>query len=573
MMKKITPKKRRLLLWIGIPLLLLIVLGVIFLSIGVNTFLKPTIKKALSKVVVDGSDSLYTFSLGDYSVGPGGRTVTINKLEIVVDSNRYRILKAANRLPGLIFSIKIDALVVTGLQPWTLWRHKNIYCNEIAIANSTIIIEQQQKRKGDTMASATPKTLYESIKPDINNINIGKINVTNSDITFKTAKRQTNLDSWRIEKMRIQMTDVVVDSLTYADTARILYAGNLQTSFDNLKMKTQDGLYNYSLGKTEYDFKKRSVDIADIKLAPAIGQAEFNKRFGHAKDRFHLDIKKTSIENFNASALLIDDQIEAASVILESPVLDVYKDKSPGKDLTNKMGTYPHQLLLKAENSIDIDRIKINQGRLTFTEKSAKTGLEGPFKFTNINGTITNATNQPEVYARERWCKASLTASFMGNNDMSAIFNFDLPSPDGHFTIDAGLKSLQASQVNTTFKNLAKAEMESFVLDDLQYHIEGNDNMATADLKMKYHDMKLNVYKTDEEGEFKKKGLISLLANLIKIYPANPMPGEQERVARGIRNPRIVTKNLFGYAVFTLLKCVQEIAIKGKNKTLPGMGN
>lgn len=572
MTTKTPAKKRRLLLWIGIPVLLLIIAGILA-AIGVNTFLKPTIKNALAKIVVDGSDSLYTFSLGNYTVGPGGRTVTLTQLDIQVDSNRYRILKAANQLPPLIFSIKIDAVVVTGLHPWELWRQKKIICDQVAI-NEAVIIMQQQGRKKDTIKTTSPKTLYELLQPDINLISINKIDISNSDITFKTLQRQTQVeDSWHFEKMRIKLTDILVDSFTYADTSRILYAGNLQTSFDKLKMKSRDELYEYSLGKTEYDFKKRSVELDDIKLVPNFTQAEFNKRIGHTKDRFTLGVKKTTIENFNASALLIDDKIEAALITVSDPVLDIYKDKTAGPDLTNKMGTYPHQMLLKAESAIDIDKIKISNGKLTFTEKNAKSGLEGSFKFTNIKGTLTNATNQQLKIAQNRWFKASLTAAFMGNNNMDAQFAFDLASNDGHFITDAGLQSLEAAQVNPTFKALAKAEMESFTLDKLQYHVEGNDNMATGDLRLLYHNMKLNVLKIDDDGKFKKKGLISLLANMIKLYPENPVSGEPERVAKGIKNPRTVTKNFFGYAVFTLLKCAQEIAVKGKNKTLPGMGN
>lgn len=570
-MKKIAPKKRRLLLWIGIPILLLIVLGVIFVSIGVNTFLKPTIKHALEKLVVDGSDSLYSFSLGDYTVGPGGRSATLSNLSIQVDSNRYRELKAANRLPPLIFSIKVASVAITGLHPWDLWRNKKIIFNELALDNSVIVIQQQPKRK-DSVKTTEPKSFYELIKPSFNTISVDKIDISNSDITFKTIKRQTQTrDSWHLAKTRIRLSDIRVDSLTYADTARILYASNLQTSFDTLSMKSTDGLYRYSLGKTEYDFKKRSVELNAIKMIPNISQAEFNSRFGHQKDRFTVSLPKITVENFNASALIIDDKIEAKRVNLLSPVLEIYKDATAGPDPTNKVGTYPHQLLLNADSYIDIDKIAIADGRLSFTMKSAKTSLTGGFKFTNMSGTIVNVTNQEEKIALNPWCKANIAASFMGNNEMTGVFNFDLARNDGHFVADAHLKSLKAADVNAAFRALAKAELESFVLDDLKYHIEGNDGMATADVHLLYHDLKLTVLKTDDEGKFKKKGLISLLANLIKIYDQNPENGKTERVASGIKNPRVVTKNFFGYAVFTLLKSVQEVVLKGKNKTLPGL--
>ena len=62
-----------------------------------------------------------------------------------------------------------------------------------------------------------------------------------------------------------------------------------------------------------------------------------------------------------------------------------------------------------------------------------------------------------------------------------------------------------------------------------------------------------------------------MLANLFKLYDHNPMPGEGERRATNIRDERLPNKNYFGLIVRTLLKCTQEIAVKGKNKQLPGL--
>jgi hypothetical protein len=105
----------------------------------------------------------------------------------------------------------------------------------------------------------------------------------------------------------------------------------------------------------------------------------------------------------------------------------------------------------------------------------------------------------------------------------------------------------------------------------LKYHVEGYDGYAVGDLQMLYRDLKLNVLKEDEDGDLKKKGLISFLANLIKIYDNNPMPGEPERKAINIREQRIPEKNFFGFVIKTLLTCVQQIALKGDEKKLPGL--
>jgi hypothetical protein len=570
MTQKSRPRRIRLILLIGIPVLIIIV-AIIVAASGVNTFLKPLIKKSISKIVVDGSDSLYAFSIKDYTIGPGGRSAIITGLDIHVDSARYKLLKTAGLLPPLIISAQVESASVSGISPWELWRHKNIYCNGIVLKGAQVNLLQQTKRS-DTIKTEAPKTLYELIKPDINNINVRRISVSDADITYRTVLQQTEKKtSWHFENTGVILDDILVDSMGHTDTARVWYAGNLQVSLGSFKMNASNGIYTFSTKNTDYNFKKRTAVIEDLKIIPAISKAEFNRRMGHEADLFTIVVPRISIENFNASAMLVDDNLEAELIKLEEPDIDIYKDKTAGTDTRNKVGKYPHQLLLKADIAIKVKKVAISKGKLVVTQKSLKTGENGSFRFNNVHGNIVNITNQPEDIAANQWCKANLSAAFMGPNAMNAIFAFDLAAANGHFITDASLASLKPNDINPAFRALAQAELESFKLDKLKYHVEGNDNYAIGDLTLLYHDLKLNVLKRDENGELKKKGLITLLANLLKLYDNNPMPGEAERKATNIRDERLPNKNYFGLVVRTLLKCTQEIAVKGDNKNLPGM--
>ncbi|MES2647388.1 MAG: hypothetical protein V4717_10965 [Bacteroidota bacterium] len=570
MEQKTSRKKYRLLLFIGIPILILFALAVFAVS-GLNTFLKPVIKRSLSKVIVNGSDSLYTFSLKDYTIGPGGRSAVITGLDIQVDSGRYKLLKAAGLLPPMIVSIQVEKASVTGISPWELWRNKNIIASGIVLNGAKVNLQQQQKST-DTIAKGPQKTLYELIKPDINIIDIRRISIQNADILFKTVQKDTlKREAWRFKNAGVIIDDILVDSMSHLDTSKIWYASNLQLALGSFNMNATDGIYKFSAKNTDYNFKDRSVTIEDLKILPAISKAAFNKRMGHEADLFTVIIPKINIENFNSSALLIDNFIEAEKIRLTEPDIDIYKDRTAGIDNRSKMGKYPHQLLMKADIAIRVKKLAITKGKLLVTQKSLKTGENGSFKFNNVNGDIVNITNQKADIATNHWLKADLSAAFMGPNTMNAVFNFDLASGNGHFITDATLESLQPSQINPAFRALAEAELGSFKLNQLKYHVEGFDGYAVGDLTLRYQDLKLNVLKKEDDGDLKKNGIISLLANMLKIYDHNPMPGEAERKAINIRDERLPNKNFFGLVVRTMLKCTQEIALKGKNKTLPGM--
>lgn len=564
--------KIRLAILLGLPVLIIIVLVFIALT-GVNTFLKPVIKNALAKLVVDGSDSLYQFQLKDYSIGPGGRSVIINELDIRVDSSRYKLLKAAGLLPPLVFSIRVNQASVTGLNPWQLWRHRNIICKSVVLKGAKVNLLQQVKKRIDTSGVVVSKNFYELIKPDINNIEVRRINVSNADVTFRTIFQQSGQDSyWHLENTGVILDDILVNSTSHNDSSKVLYANNLVASVGSLKTSSSSAIYQFSTNNAAYDFKKRKAIIAGLAITPAISKTAFYKRMGHEADLFTILIPGLTIEGFNPDSLISNNKLFASLVTLENPDIDIYKDRRAGRDYRNKMGKYPHQLLAKAEMNISIKKLAIRNGKLVVSQKSAKTGETGSFRFTAVNGRIENISNQAIDIRANQWCKAFLSAYFLGDNAMNTVFAFDLASPNGHFITDASLTSLRPGNINPVFRALARAELETFNLEKMVYHVEGNDNAATGNLTFRYRDLKLNVLKEDKNGNLKKKGMVSLLANLAKLYNHNPMPGKEERKAIRVTNRRIPYKNYFGLVVSTLLKCTQEIAIKGENKQLPGLG-
>ncbi|MES2795777.1 MAG: hypothetical protein V4683_07425 [Bacteroidota bacterium] len=537
-------------------LIVLILVGIVASSL--NTFLKPIIKKNLQVLVVEGSNNLYKFSLSDYTIGKGGRTVELKGFKIEVDSVRYFELKKLNLLPKLIATIKINDAKLTGLDALNLWRHNNIEVDDIVMSGAVIRLQQQ---KNDSVTTQPSKTLYEYIKKEIQSIKISHIGLKDADITFRTLQQETQQkDSWRFEKTSIKIDDIYVDSLSHNDTTRILYAGNIQLGFNKFKMKSTDGTHEFSISKTLFDFKKRMFILDTFKMRPSISQAEFNKKIGHEDNRLTITIPKVEFENFKASELFTDNNLIAKKIRINNPNILIFKDRTAGPSLVSKMFKYPHQILLNAKIQINIDSLVISNGAFTYSEKHPKTGRMSYFRFTRINGPLDNITNNLSKIASNSWCKARLNANFMGVNQMTALFQFDLAAKNGHFITDATLNSLSARHINPSLYSLAQVRAESFILNKLVYHIEGYDYKAFGNLKFLYSNLKLSVLKNDE-GEIKKRGGISMLANLF-VHNDN-LPDENERKAINIKEKRITNKNFFNLICKTLISCLVQIVVKG----------
>src|SRR5438067_13667942 len=84
-----------------------VVLLVIVVVVAANVYVEPVLRKRLQVLVVEGSDSLYTYHLGSLNADFFGGNVEVNDLQITVDSNHYYQLKQRNALPPLVMQLNV----------------------------------------------------------------------------------------------------------------------------------------------------------------------------------------------------------------------------------------------------------------------------------------------------------------------------------------------------------------------------------------------------------------------------------------------------------------------------------
>src|SRR5687767_14187506 len=98
---------------IGIIVAVLI-LGAAF-QIFIHRYLDPVVRERLEAIIVKGSDSLYTFDVRKLNVSFWRRSLQFSNMHIRVDSNRYRQLEKANRLPPITFDLDLPAGILNGI--------------------------------------------------------------------------------------------------------------------------------------------------------------------------------------------------------------------------------------------------------------------------------------------------------------------------------------------------------------------------------------------------------------------------------------------------------------------------
>lgn len=106
-------------------------------------------------------------------------------------------------------------------------------------------------------------------------------------------------------------------------------------------------------------------------------------------------------------------------------------------------------------------------------------------------------------------------------------------------------------------------EIKSCDINDLAFNIRGDGRKAERFVEMLYQNLKIAVL-TQESGQqaTQRKGLASLIANIMIINDSNPLKGAAVRTAT-VRQTRDTGKSFFNLVWKTLFKGVKDIAGAG----------
>ena len=106
--------------------------------------------------------------------------------------------------------------------------------------------------------------------------------------------------------------------------------------------------------------------------------------------------------------------------------------------------------------------------------------------------------------------------------------------------------------LNPISKSLGLVSIEQGKVQKASFNINANLRSSNGQVVFYYSDLKINLLKEDEDGQKKKKGFLSFLANNVLIKNDNPSKGEALRIANITyeRVPQASFFNLMWKSVF-----------------------
>lgn len=524
-----------------------------------NRYWNKLLKQELQGYVTDLSDSLYTIKFQDLRLDVLSGSLVLEKAVMMPDTTIYQRLLAQQRAPSALYTISVDKIALRYFKPWRYFIGKEFNAAVLTVSSPSIVMEQNATVR-DTSA---PKTAYEHISAKMKSIFIGKLTLDSTNFKYIFTRKDSSRVIHQFHNLRVRVNDFLIDSLALDDPTRFLYAHNYEIGMKDYMNRTRDSLYWLNVRGIRYDAALRTLHIGRFEVQPRYEKANFQQKTGVQQDRFDIVLNDISLYNLNPRLLLQEQQIWAQRVNIRGGSVEIYRDRTLPMPPGNKLGQFPSQLLHKLKIPVSLDSLVANNVNLQYLEMNPVTGQSGHINFSHVHGLFTHITNVDSLVAKNRHMVANFDAVFMQSGKLTARFDFTLNDNAGHFAVSGALKNMNGKDLNVVTQPLGKIEIRSCDIQELLFHIKGDERKAEGQIKMRYQHLKIAVLTQDkEQRQFKRKGLASFLANTLIIRESNPLEGEKERTATVVYQ-RDVQRSYFHLVWKTLFTGVKDIAGAG----------
>jgi hypothetical protein len=543
---------------IGIAAIILLAFFILSL-VAVNIFVEPSLRKKLHTLIIQGSDSLYTYSLGKLDANFFGGNIEVDNLQIQIDSNHYKILEGKNDLPSLTMELKLGKGYIRGVSVFSLLIGKKISIHEIGSSEADIKLSRHLHQH---VVNTTKQPLWKAIQPSIVQINIDRIRLDGLKMLYKNADTSESV-KLQFDRIDAHADQLRVDSLASVDTNRIAFAEEIFFKVHDVKYRTADSSYKMKAEWITFSSKERSIEIDSLKIQPTLEKEDFYNLYGVQSSLYYITANKARFTGLRFNQFIHDNIIIADSVVMFQPQLSVYLDKGQEQKFKSKIGSYPHQKLLTASSPIDIKNIWATGARVAYTEKNGTTGEEGTLHLDKVDLLIKNATNIPDNIRKDNLCTVQAKGTILQGSPISVQFKFYLDSTNGRFDAQGTVDNISAAQINTISIPMANTKLTSLQMHHLEFKLSADNYNAWSDVKMRYSNLAVMLNKTDEQtGATVTRKFITNLLNKYVLWHDNPMPGQAERVATHVQYYRLTTQAFFGVIWKSIFAGMQNIMLK-----------
>ena len=541
--KKVVRRRRVKIVLLSIFIILIAVLG--FGYLYWNTHKDVIIEDKLEKAITKSNEGFYKISYDDMNVDEEAGSLSMKNMKLSYDSLKYM---EKNR--PMLFTINIPEISVVGVKTKKALLDKEIVARKLEIKNPVIDLEYTYKGK-DSIRNVPTEEIYREVLSNLDMIQIDSVLITNAHV--RTSNKKTGKVIIDLKDIDLSLMDLRVDSSSIKDSSRLLFSESMTLNLAKIAWPSPDKLYNYVADNITLRSGTGNLSIDKISVIPGLGENEFVNSIPTQVDRLNFALSNIVVSGVDIKKLP-DEYIKAETMTIGKSSFKIYRDLARPRDKKNRVGQYPHQVMDDVPLRFNIKKVNIRNSFIEYKERNHITRKAGKVQFYNINGTITNFTNDKR--SANKIMSAVVNSSFLNKTSLKTNWKFYLFHPNGKFDVAGTMGSIDRQAINLLAEPMGPASIEEGQFNGMTFNLHGNDHSMDGTVKMLYQDLDVALLERDKgASETDKKFLTSLIANFV-IKKSNPKGDDEVRVQQ-VQLSRDVNRSLFNLCWKTIFKGIQ----------------
>ena len=483
----------------------------------------------------------FKFSLPDSTHSLGFSKVEIGTLrEEVVFSDFYITAKDEFGNPGNpVLNAKIDQVILKHNHLEQIQETGIFDLRELRLVNPIFNLYLDSAKIQKEPKASKEKTTSALVQ----SVLLGDFRIENGALTVH-QKGKGPVRHLDFEGIGVAVEDVNLNLLDPEQTLDLksLAGKKAQFGIKNYGIVTPDSLYKLDVGSVDY--RDGNLFLKDIYYRPVTGVYQLLRKLPFQTDAVTAHVAAVKLSDIDLQSYLETGLIKAGELLVESPRVDLFRDKRYPID-SSALKPMPQFLLENAGINADLVSLKVTNGQVRYYE-FAKLGLvPGMIYFDRLNLDMTpfSLRTRDQEYPLDQM-KLGIEAYLMGSAqvNLDALMYFKEKYP---MDVSVSMDSFEFSEINDLLsKTLFVKAMDGRVTDG-KWRFTLTEDEARGEMEFGYTNLKLQFLDslTLERGRGKLK-IYTFGANLF-AKKSNPRPLSSKVVKHKIYQKRDKQKFVF----------------------------
>ena len=496
----------------GYILLFFIIIFIIF-GIWLNFYFNNKLIENIKERVTESTNNEYALSLDELTINLFTHTITVNNL-IIAPSKK----KEAHSKAEYVFKAKILRIIDFSIMSYL--RGHDLSIGKVEFEEPQISIFQGFERLPKKMMnpSSTIFSIYTTFSKKLNSISVGQIDIMNSK--FNIYKNGTDtLSVFSTNDNSISIKNFSVNSETDKQS-RLFVAEKFEIVMNKFSYHLGNGLYTLYGKKLYASYIDSTLIVDSLQLIPNFSKKEFADEAGCQISRVKIISSKVNFQKMDVKLFFEYNWLVIHKVDLTGCAIDVYRDNTlPLKHIVRPS---IQAILKNLPFFVAVDTIETKNGEVVYSELNPGEASPEKISLNKINAIITGVQNDTSSYSEKSNIKAKLNAYFLNQGKFNGTYIFPLNATKEFFYCSGSLSSMPMTSFNPMIRHRKHISIKSGQLDYVSFTFVAHENSSNGTMKLKYHDLKVEVMNKGGEKKGLKEKLKTFVANKLIVKDSNP---------------------------------------------------